>query len=214
MLIKAFEPRTRLTGREKKQHLGLCAFILKDDDLIHDLYRRNIKITVVCKDLDKLLEIYYNSDKGSEVRTFNVIIILSNEHMVLPLYPEMIGKEFGARTLCPVTVASEWYESSAKVNNALIKLHYMASKRETISPFRMPFSIASRFMDVSMVSDEIASDKIETTTKYLHLHDAARMPKMATSLSLGKPELWMDGVVFTFRVTGGRRQDANIPFFT
>ena len=70
MLMKAFEPRTRLTRREKKEHLGLCTLLFKDDDLIYDLCRRNTSIMIIRKDLDKLLDIDYESDMGSEVRSF------------------------------------------------------------------------------------------------------------------------------------------------
>ena len=107
MLMKALESITRLTRREKKDYLGLYTLIFKDDDLIYELCKSGINITVVCKDLDDLLQIYYDPENELEERVFEVMIILSNEYEVVPLYSDMIGKVFAARTLCPITVRSK-----------------------------------------------------------------------------------------------------------
>ena len=60
VLMKAFGPKTRLTLREKKEQLGLCTLIFKNDHLIYDLYRSDIKVKIICKDLDELLNSYYD----------------------------------------------------------------------------------------------------------------------------------------------------------
>ena len=213
MLMKAFEPRICLTKRETKEHPGLYILLFKDHNLIDALCESHIKITVICKSLDELLDIYHDSDKGSSERNFDVIVILSKEYKIVPLYPDMIGKAFGKRTLCSVTVASEWYECSAKVDNAQIKICFTTSMRETVTPFRLPFGVASRFMDVDLIPDQIVSNNIKATTKYLHLHDAARICKTATSLPSGNLYLWTPGVMFDFRVTAEHRGDANIPIW-
>lgn len=133
---------------------------------------------------------------------------------MVSLYPDMIGKAFGMQRLCPVTVASEWYETFAKVNQTQIKLHFTISRRDTITPFRMPLSIANRFMDIQMAPEAAVSNEIKAITKYLHLHDTSRTCKTATSLSFKEPYLWIKGAVLLFRVTMGQRGDVCIPIIS
>lgn len=209
MLMKAFEPRTRLTAREKKEQLGLCTLIFKDDDLIYNLYKSDIKITVICKDLDELLKIYYNSDRRSRVCIFDVIIILSKGRKVIPVYSDMVRTAFRAQTLCPITIFSEWYESSTKVNNARIKLRFLVSERETTTPFLMPLTVADIFMDTSVVPYETVSNM--AITKYLQLHDDAKIWKTAKSVSSATLTSLKHGVDFVFKVTADHRADLFIP---
>ena len=93
----------------------------------------------------------------------------------------MIGEALGARILCAVTVSSEWYECSTKVNEAQTKVRYMTSERETTSPFRIPFAIADTYMNTGVISHETILNTI--TTRYLHLHDDAKIWKAAKSVS-------------------------------
>lgn len=205
-LMKVFEPKFCFTRREKKERLGLYALFFKDDDIIEALLKSDTKVTIIYKNLDELLDIYYHSDKRSSERYFNVMIIFSKESQILPLYPDMIGKTFGARALCPVTVTSEWYESSTKVKDVQIKLHFMVSKRKTIAPLLLPLVAADSLMHVNTVSE-----KLEARTQYLHLHDGARMCKTAASLPFKTPYQWTCGALFSFRVTDEHRSDAIIP---
>lgn len=207
MLMKAFAPRICLTEREKKEYLGLFTFFFKEDDnLVDRLCTSDTKVTIICKDLDELLDVYYDVDRGSE-RTFDVIILLSTDREIIPVYSNMLSTAFGAWTLYPVAIASEWYVSSAKVNHAQVKLHFMSSKRNILEPLRLPFVVASRFMEPKV----IAPNKFEAATKYLHLHDAARMSKSAISLPFGSAYLWTGGAILGFKLTTEGREDANIP---
>lgn len=87
----------------------------------------------------------------------------------------------------------------------------MASRREMIVPLRLSFIIASKFVDVDIVSNEVMSTKMEATTKYLHSHNTTRMCKTATSLPIETLYLWTHEAMFRFRVTPEQREDANIP---
>ena len=93
--------------REKKEYLSLYTLFFKDDNIIKDLLKNDIKVIIIYKDLDELLDNYYYLNKRLSERYFNVIIILLKDFRIISLYLNMIGKVFGARILYLVTIASK-----------------------------------------------------------------------------------------------------------
>lgn len=58
LLLNALGPVGSLTWKERKKYLLIFTLLFNNDSDIVDLYRSRVNITIICKHIDDLKEIY------------------------------------------------------------------------------------------------------------------------------------------------------------
>jgi len=125
LLLNALGPGESLTWKERKKHLLLFTLMFNDDSDVVDLCRSGVNITVICKHMDELKEIY-NEKANRQIHNFDILLVLTRKNNVVAVPPALINKTFGSlKTPTDSMGPSEWCESSANLDGLRVNIRFM-----------------------------------------------------------------------------------------
>ncbi len=205
LLLNALGPVGSLTWKERKKHLPIFTLLFNDDSDIVNLCRSRVNITIICKHMDDLKEIY-NQKAIRQIQDFNILLVLTKWKKVVAVPPGLLNKKFGSpKTPIDSMGASEWCESSANIDGLGINVRFMSNGWDTVIPFWQPLLVAKTFMFTKG-----NTEGVRATVEYMHLHNTMTAHRTAITIAGGKRYWWSNDVVFGFTVHMGYRLYAHV----
>lgn len=91
VLVEALGSGEMLTLKERKKYLPLFTLLFKENGPIIDLCKRRVNITIICKYMDELQEIYKHNT-ARQIRDFDILLVLTKSYKVVTPPPGLMNE--------------------------------------------------------------------------------------------------------------------------